>query len=254
MCGLAALLLYPQPRSSDVWAAVRQHFTANLCANECRGKAATGVAAIRHDGQIRLIKAPLKASDFVQTAAYQRWLADLDAQTCLLLGHTRQPTKGSPAAAANNHPLHTGQVCGVHNGHICNDDLLFAQCVCYRQAEVDSEIIFRLLDTVPLQAPLAYLQHLEPLLQQLQGDFTFLAGHQGRPTQLLVVKHGRPLSVYHHESWQALLFSSRYLFLRHTFGPRLLQQTLPADQLLLFDADAIPQNHHQPGCVWPLKL
>ncbi len=253
MCGIAAILLAPRERPAQMWAAIRESFTINLLCNEERGKAATGLALIQANGQIKVQKMALPASQFVRTPAYQELLAGLGPQTTLLLGHTRHPTKGDPANNGNNHPLQAGPVIGIHNGHIRNDDDLFAHYGYPRQAQVDSEVIFRLLEGLPPPRQAGpYLAAAHPQLKQLQGDFTFLACDRRTPEKLLVVRHGCPLSVHWDVSWQVLTFSSRYVFLRRTFGPAILNQHLPADRLLLFDAYELDHLGHHPAAalVW----
>jgi glucosamine 6-phosphate synthetase-like amidotransferase/phosphosugar isomerase protein len=255
MCGIATILLYPQPRPPGIWQAIKETFTRNLLFNEDRGQAATGLAVVQTDGQVRIHKMPVRAAEFVTTAAYRLLLDSLDAQTTLLLGHTRHPTKGDPASAANNHPLQIGSVFGVHNGHIDNDDTLFSRWDLPRQAEVDSEIIFRLLEACsPADLNGHYLAAVRPRLEHLQGQFTFMACDRRTPTKLLVVKHRNPLSLHFQSEWKALIFSSRYLFLRKTFGRAVAVETLPHDQLLLFESGLLPQSGHHPVETLPLYL
>ena len=248
MCGIAAILLAPQPRPAAVWPAIKNVFIQNLVFNQKRGEAATGVAVVQQNGQVQLEKLAAPATEFVQSRACTNLLNQIDDHTTLLLGHTRAPTKGSPDNYHNNHPLQTGPVCGIHNGHIHNDDDLFTRLKLLRQAQVDSEIIFRLLEQYsPLQLNHHYLAAIQPEIQRLQGKFTFLAVDQRAAGNLLVVKHQNPLSVYYHPQWNVLVFSSSYLFLRKTFGQSAIYQTLPHDQLLYFEAHTLATHHYRPA-------
>ncbi len=255
MCGLAGTILYPQERPAEIWQAIKETFTQNLLFNEERGQDATGVAVVGQDGAVAIYKRPLPASQFVRTPTYHALLDNLDARTTLLLGHTRKPTKGDPDDLANDHPLHIGSIVGVHNGHIDNDDDLFDRFALPRQAEVDSEIIFRLLaaEQAPLDNP-TYLQKIRPRLQSLQGKFTFLSTDLRVPHKLLVVKHKNPLSLHYHPGWRTLLFTSRYLFLRKTFGPGVINEQIPRDVILLFDALQLPKQTHCPTAQLPLQI
>jgi glucosamine 6-phosphate synthetase-like amidotransferase/phosphosugar isomerase protein len=236
-----------------MWQAIKDTLTRNLLINQERGEAATGLAVIQADGQMLIHKMPLPAAEFVATPEYEALLANLGPETTLLLGHTRHPTKGDPACNDNNHPLQAGPICGIHNGHVNNHDALFANCGCPRQGQVDSEVIFRLLETLsPLQLNGTYLTAVRSQLQQLQGEFTFLACDRRAPEQLLVLKHHKPLSLHFHPVWNVLIFSSRYIFLRKTFGRSLLAERLPSNQLLLFDARALPRLGHRPVAASPL--
>lgn len=242
MCGLAGVLLAPQRRSATDLRHIRQLFVQNLLANEVRGRAATGITLVRANGEIDLHKAPVPASAFITTTAFERVLSALDNDTLLLLGHTRHPTQGSPANNLNNHPLHTGHVVGIHNGHITNDDGLFARFHLPRAAEVDSEIIFRLIDRlIPTTSNTDYLDALTSSVQLIDGTLAIIALDLRRPDRLVVVKRGAPLSVHYDERTAALHLSSRYIFLRKTFGPGILtlDEVLPDPTVALFQREAL---------------
>lgn len=253
MCGIAAVLVHPCQRSDAQLASIRDLFTRNLVLNEERGSEATGCAVVQIGGEVRLAKKSVPASDFVTGAEYRSLVAGVDSETTLILGHTRLPTKGDPGLPANNHPIRVGNVVGAHNGHVSNDDELFARWGLPRQAEVDSEIIFSLLSMIPGVSPGdRYLREVQPRVGTLQGQFTFLACDVRDPGRLLVLRHVNPLCLHYHRDWQALIFSSSYLFLRRAFGPAVVTEDLPANQLTLFAAETIPQMGNLPVATHPL--
>ena len=240
-------MLQPRERTEADWQAIRDIFTRNLLFNEERGRAATGLAVVQRDGQVRLLKEPRPASQFIETEAYRALLQTISAQTTLVLGHTRLPTKGDPACDENNHPIQAGPVFGVHNGQITNDDALFARLRYARCGEVDSEIIFRLLAEVcPDADGGSYLGHIRPQVALLEGQFTFLACDSRSPGRLIVLKHNNPLCVHYHVGWEALIFSSRYIFLRKAFGQSVLAEALEHDRLMCFNADDIAHSQGRP--------
>jgi amidophosphoribosyltransferase len=247
MCGIAAILLCPEDRTPEQWRAIKSAFTQNLIFNEERGRAATGVAIIDTSGGTKLRKSPLAASRFTRTAEYRDVLRNIGAGTTLILGHTRLPTKGDPSRNGNNHPIQAGSVIGVHNGNVINDDELFADCGCARTGEVDSEIIFRLIEgTNPDAFDDQYLWEVRQRLGRMQGQYTFLACDQRKPSQVLVLRHGNPLCIHFHREWHALIFSSRYVFLRKAFGQSLIADPLEHDRLMLFDATKINELESKP--------
>jgi len=255
MCGIAAILLYPGDRPVEQWQAIKQAFSMNLILNEQRGTAASGVAVIDAGGTVALHKSPLPASLFTRTAEYQRTLNYVGAQTSLILGHTRFPTKGNPNKDPNNHPIWTGTVVGVHNGEITNDDELFILWGYERTADVDSEILFRLVGNAdPTTSPDKYLDTLSQRIQLAKGEFTFLACDQRKPQHIVVAKHANPLWIHFHRQWNALVFSSRYIFFRKAFGGSLLVESLPRDVLMLFDAMLLPQLGCAPKTAFPMHL
>ena len=106
-----------------------------------RGRDATGCAFMNSEtGKFSVRKAPVSAPKFFKTLD----LMPLDTRNTIL--HTRYATKGSPSNNGNNHPIISGKVVGVHNGHLSNDDAIFAHMRSVeRRAEVDSEAAFAML-------------------------------------------------------------------------------------------------------------
>ena len=247
MCGIAAILFAPVERPPGVQQQIRDIFTRNLLFNEERGRAATGLAVLQADGQLSIYKDPVPASEFVESRRYRHMLASLDAGTMLWLGHTRLPTKGNPENTDNNHPILADKVVGVHNGHVSNDDDLFARWHYPRRGEVDSEIIFRLLSDLDPHTPAdQYTEAVCRRLALLEGKFTFLAADVRRPGRLLVLKHHNPLCVHYHAPWQALSFSSRYIFLRKAFGRSVITEALPHSALLTYEAASLAERGNAP--------
>lgn len=256
MCGIAAMLLYPQERPEKIWEEIRQSITENLLANEERGKEATGLAVVQTTGIVTIAKMPLSASEFVRTDQYQAALSEIGPQTTVILGHTRKPTKGSVFCCDNNHPIYTQTVVGIHNGHIENDNEIFDSTGSVRRGEVDSEIIFRLLDNVSHEEEeeVALLAEIEQNLAGLKGKFTFISCDCRRPEHILLVRHLNPLSHYYHPDWQAVIFSSRYIFLRKAFGLEVASQTLKNNRAFLFNAYKLPEAGSEPIASAPLKF
>ncbi|MGB8647295.1 MAG: DUF4388 domain-containing protein, partial [Anaerolineae bacterium] len=171
----------------------------------------------------------------------------------LLLGHTRLPTKGSPALTANNHPLRVGPVLLVHNGHIQNDDELFAAYRFPRQGQVDSEILLHLIGTCPPELDtIHYLDAVGVRLQAVQGDVAFIACDARAPGRVLVYKRNNPLCLHWNAGWNGLVFSSRYIFIRKAFGHSVAAEALAHNQLMLFDANTLPT--HGPNPLETLSL
>lgn len=254
MCGLAGMLLFPTQRTKVEWQTLRQLFTLTLLFNQERGREASGVALIQQDGDLRLYKAPGSASKLVMAPAYQEVIAAVGPETTCILGHTRMSTKGNSSNNANNHPLLAGRVIGIHNGHISNDDDLCRYLALPRQGQVDSEIIFRLLDTISNHSLNGnYLAAARRRIQQLRGRFTTLSVDLREPSRLLAVKYDMPLCVHYHAPLQALFFSSRYLFLRKAFGRAVVTEALPSQRVYLFDALQLPKRRGQPASDLPLQ-
>jgi glucosamine 6-phosphate synthetase-like amidotransferase/phosphosugar isomerase protein len=247
MCGLAGVLLYPARRSAEEWRLIISIATANLVFNEERGREAAGIAVIQTSGHCQAFKQPVPASELMKMKGYRRTLSAVGHDTACILGHTRMPTKGSRWRNANNHPLLTGHVVGIHNGTIVNDDHLFDHLDLPRSGDVDSEVIFRLQDTIdPLRCDGRYPTLVQERMSLLEGTFATLSVDLRRPTGLLVLKHLQPLCVHYERELQALFFSSRYVFLRKAFGRSVITEALENGRGFYFDARHLSQNGNRP--------
>jgi glucosamine 6-phosphate synthetase-like amidotransferase/phosphosugar isomerase protein len=237
MCGIVGVLLYPRQRSAEAWRQILDVTTTNLLGNEERGKDAAGIAVIQANGRYALFKQPVAASTLVEMPGYLQTLSTISDRTVCILAHTRMPTKGSRWHNANNHPIRAGHVIGVHNGVIRNDDALFAQYDLPRAGEVDSEIIFRLQDSVdPLGANGTYCSILQCQSRRLEGRFATLSVDLRQPTRLTALKYLRPLCLHYEAELAALFFSSRYVFLRRAFGRSVITEALDSGWGFCFNA------------------
>lgn len=107
---------------------------------EERGQDATGAAwRVPNNNAFCIQKQDVTATEFVRRLCPAR-----SARSMVL--HTRAATQGHPRHRVNNHPIAVagGQVVGVHNGMIWNDQELFWDMgmSAHRIGEVDSEAIF----------------------------------------------------------------------------------------------------------------
>lgn len=245
MCGIAAILLSKTTTRNSK--EICDLFTANLIANEIRGKDATGTLVLQNDCSCYLEKAALPATEFTQTDAYKKLLAKVNNNTALILGHTRHPTKGSPKNNYNNHPIVRGNTIGVHNGTLSNDDEIFLKHLKAgkesRIGAVDSEAIFALIDELPRNISIAkQSEALSRISEMLHGSYTTLYLHPDDPSRLYLLKYNNPMSVHYSPEFKALFFSSRYIFLRKAFGRAVITEALPSRSGYIFDSKLIQKN------------
>jgi glucosamine 6-phosphate synthetase-like amidotransferase/phosphosugar isomerase protein len=107
-----------------------------------------------------------------------------------VLVHVRDYTKGHPTIEANNHPVRHGDVVGVHNGIIVNDEEIFARHGFERdrpEMSVDSEAIFALAESRGSRGA---------TLEELRGSMAAAWAHADEPGVLFLARGvGRPLWV-----------------------------------------------------------
>jgi glutamine phosphoribosylpyrophosphate amidotransferase len=173
MCGLAGLCLADGALLDAT--AVTRLLTAGIAE---RGSDATGFAYLDEAGDVQVEK------DSLPLARYFERLA-LPAGTRTAIAHVREFTKGVPGVNDNNHPIRYGSVVGAHNGHLANDDALFARFGKPRSTPritVDSEAIMMLADT---------LGDVGEALELVHGAAAVAILRDGRPDRLTLAKRAR---------------------------------------------------------------
>jgi glucosamine 6-phosphate synthetase-like amidotransferase/phosphosugar isomerase protein len=176
MCGIAGYSLGSRSRVERTVAA-----RALLAGIAERGADAVGYAFRQPGSGIAVHKQRSGA-----TALLERIRVPEEAAQLLL--HVRDYTKGHPSLAANNHPIRHGEVVGIHNGIIENDDELFDEHGIARAEPgmtVDSEIIFALAERSRGRTADA--------LQKLYGSMAAAWLDESRSELLLARGMGRPL-------------------------------------------------------------
>lgn len=155
MCGIAG---YSISKTDAPHVNARAMAQDLLRAIESRGRDASGIAWSVQD-KVWFQKEAITASKLAPLLE--------SGQARTLIAHTRWATQGSPDDNGNNHPIHVDGLVGVHNGVINNDDALFRDIGCARQAKVDTEAIFALLRYGPgtVKGNDAHATELLPLLR-----------------------------------------------------------------------------------------
>lgn len=198
-----------------------------LALSQDRGRRATGIAAINGQ-EINVLKKDVSASKFIIHPDYIRFTEDyIDVseeamnkgeQTLTILGHCRLDTKGTPTNNDNNHPIVTENVVGVHNGVISNDDALFERFEknITRKAQVDSEIIFRMIDYyIKNRKEAGYIsQAVKDTYKYLTGSFSCGLVSRTNPYTLHLFKGYNPCEVLVFEDNGMVIFSSNSNYIR----------------------------------------
>src|ERR671933_627280 len=189
MCGIAGYSLSERSRVDRTLAA--QALLAGIAE---RGADAVGYA-YRTPGQpVQVHKQRSGASDLLDRVS-------IPATTTQALIHVRDYTKGHPTIEHNNHPIRHGEVVGIHNGIIVNDDDLFDRHRIDRahpQMTVDSEVIFALAARSRGRTARA--------LEQLRGAMATAWLDEARDELVLARGVGRPLWIG--QGHEELLFAS----------------------------------------------
>ena len=233
MCGLAGVILGGKRRQRSELRVIGGVFTELLLFNQKRGTDAAGLAVIRKDRTFKLAKRPGPAADLVADKLYWRIL-DLDNHVTAILGHTRKKTRGSERNDLNNHPIRAGSIVGCHQGHIYNADRLVEELGLPRVAEVDSEVLFRLIDRSRDDG------EFRPLLARCRGRISAAFVRLNEPGKLRLLKGDMPLRAAHVPRLRAVFYASEAWMLRAALdGQRCQMLELDPFTLSTFDVDDV---------------
>lgn len=204
MCGIVGALAFGKLNKRDE--AVRQNimrfFTTELLVNtETRGKDATGAAILFSDGNFVGTKRGDKASEFLSKfgegkdtyGGFLKVWHEHDKPVKVYLGHCRASTGGEKEDNVNNHPIKIGNIVGIHNGAIKNDDEIIKNLGCKREGKVDSEAIFRLFEYFTDNGKEPFTtEMLQKIVNRLEGQFAIVLFNADNPYQVPVFRDGRP--------------------------------------------------------------
>lgn len=203
MCGIAGFITKERKRA---WL-VHMIYKEILMDSVRRGHDATGIAATMGNGEIIVSKQPLPSPLFVHKSDYQDII---DRNPVTVIGHTRAWVKGDPSDNNNNHPITSGNIIGVHNGVIRNDEDLTQQFKLPRNAAVDSEVIFALLNKLgPINKA-----NIQRVLDLLDGAYALAFQETDKPEKVWLVRGpGRPLAVGYDTRLRTAWFASELRFI-----------------------------------------
>jgi predicted glutamine amidotransferase len=209
MCGITGIYIKnPKSRVMNLHdeGTINIFIDALLLGIEHRGKDSTGlVSSARGGGEPFLEKDDKEASEFI------KYRKEIVPDTRFVLGHTRFSTKGIPEILENDHPVQSGNTFVVHNGHISNDDELFAENEdITRIAQVDTEIIPALLEKHGLdKAHLAF--------QKLDGNFAVASCNVTTNPDTVVLAKGpiSPFIIWEHPDM--IVWASTKLAIENAF-------------------------------------
>ncbi len=261
MCGVFGLVLHEATRNPEV---ASQLMRSLFVVSESRGKEASGLATLS-DHTIHIAREARPASWLVNAPLYREMVAQVlngdaksstrtngDGTLRLLMGHTRLVTNGSAARDANNQPVFSGRTVGVHNGIIVNADELAHRHQLKRGGELDSEVLFGLLDR-ELEAGASIEEASRRTFASIDGAATIAAVFSHLDCLLLATNNGSLYAADANETSPVrLVFASERQLLSHALercGQRDLEQrirhvragrALVVDRLELREFDLAP--------------
>jgi len=220
MCGIVGALAFDKlskEKERHRQKIMRYFTTELLLVTESRGKDATGAVVLFKDGNYVGIKRGDKASDFLAKLGESEecyggllkvW-AEHDSPVRLYLGHTRNLTIGPKDDNENNHPIKIGNIVGVHNGTIKNDDQIIKNLGCKRDGKVDSEAIFRLFEHFTNKGKEPFtMDMIQEIVYRLDGQYAITLFNADNPYQVPAFRDGKPIEFVFVKDYKLLFIVS----------------------------------------------
>lgn len=233
MCGLYGYITNKNTTLTQEQQTIRNNIIRGLAIfMQERGVHSTGVAGIYGKNQTQIYKKAIPARDFTFLQGYKEFM---EKNNSMVIGHTRAATVGAKTDE-NAHPFKKGSIVGAHNGRVEN------WLDIYREADVDSEAIFYLLDQTN--------NDFEKTFSELKGKFAITWFEENSPTKVHFMINGNPLFLVRiHEletyfwcstlhALQAIVGSYFPLKYRHFWAP-LINTVYSLDNEFIIDKKSI---------------
>jgi glucosamine 6-phosphate synthetase-like amidotransferase/phosphosugar isomerase protein len=182
-----------------------------------RGTHASGVASVSRELEVGLLKKDVSSDLFIRDRKFEEFCGKfLDEKTRTVIGHTRHETKGNNKNNYNNHPIFSGRVIGIHNGHINNDEDLWTKTGFKkeRQGKVDSEVIFHLIDIFAQKNGFKIGNAIHSVSKQLEGSYACAVVHLQKPKYLWLFNRTSPIYLYSCKEVGLKVFASNDDFIK----------------------------------------
>ena len=265
MCGIFGVFANSSsPLSSR---SVKATFDRLLVLSESRGKEAAGVALV--NGQtVQVYKQAVSPKVMLKSRTYRRLLdaalreQDGEARRpCAIIGHSRLVTNGAQNDRANNQPVITAKMAGIHNGIIVNTRSLLDAYPALRPASaVDTEVLFLLIDHLVNESGslAAGIRQAYAQIYGVANIAVFLKDYR----QALLATNNGSLYLCRNEPGSVVIFASeRYILaellaagdLKDTIGKTVITH-LPPGRALLVDLDTAALDYFwlQPDAPGPV--
>jgi len=220
MCGIIGGVFMQHPNSvlEQDLPNMRKIFSDMLVKAEKRGGQATGILLVNNEKpapKIYVLKAPLPAREFIKTDAYKRVMGKLNKDTYSVVGHTRAATRGSAYNNKNNHPHLCGDIVGVHNGGIRNDQDIWSKFKKMEaQGECDSEALFALINLKYNSSEASIEEAIDAAMSECKGWVASALIHLNKPKNVYVFRDSAaPMEIGWWERERVAFFASEKNFI-----------------------------------------
>lgn len=198
----------------------KKHLTRLLLESQARGSDATGLAYIV-DEMLYHVKGAIPSSKFVCGQVYADFMTKRDPK--ILIGHTRAKTQGDASNNLNNHPLIDKKrgLALVHNGMINNDDSVFEDFKLDREAEVDSEVILKLIGHF-MDKGCNTENAIIKTIAELRGSLAIALINLREPDRLYLAKTANPIYLAFQKTTGNIFFASNDDYIKEATSTKTL--------------------------------
>ena len=244
MCGIFGLTI----RDASGWkiSSIKDISRKLFLLSESRGKEASGVSVSNHESLVTY-KDAVPASRFIHDKTYHQIIGkafmravELNSSglsSFSLMGHSRLVTNGSEESYDNNQPVIVDKLVGMHNGIIVNCDLICNHIEnIERKYDVDSEIIFRLIEYNLLENNL--INAIVKTYDMIEGVATISIMFSEYNCMLLATNNGSLYQVCSDDKSCHVFSSERYI-LETAIRKTALQKLLASENIEQVKAGSI---------------
>jgi len=211
MCGIFGIINYGSKRYLSEIDHIKEMIERLLTIVEIRGTDASGICIVSGK-KAKVFKEHIPGSCLPKEEGYKDIMKSITYQENFqfMIGHVRARTKGSELFNVNNHPIISGKVIGVHNGVISNDEDIFkVEKDLNRRGEVDSEVIFSLLNKAISIDKSTIISAVQRTSQALVGSYSCAFLHLDHPNYLTLFSGNYANIVLHDfRNYKLMVFGS----------------------------------------------
>lgn len=199
MCGICGIIKLKGNLDNQDLYAMEEMFLAI----ESRGNDASGIAYINNKGYLTIDRHPIKARQFIKTEPWKKFKQE---RPNIVIAHTRLATTGHQDRNRNNHPQPSldKKMALVHNGVIFNHLSVSQKFSLPRRADVDTEVIMRLIE----RADGDLMAKIQSATSHLRGSYAVALLNQDEPDYLYLWRYNNPIHVAYLAENDAILFAS----------------------------------------------
>lgn len=205
MCGIFGVVELSWNRENNLLSI----FESLVLHSESRGREASGfLLSDKKHSIVYKSKLPgtelLKEKDVVQGFSAISHRHQSGERLCLM-GHSRLVTNGSEDDSVNNQPVVLSSLVGIHNGIVTNDKALIKSKAMACDSELDSEVLFRIIEESLPGSNSLDIDELKESLDLVKGTINIAVAITETNEFLLYSNHG---SLYFFQDKSFLIFAS----------------------------------------------